>query len=132
MRAFYNMKTIWKLVTGFSLVCSISAVIGWVGLTNMSVINTMLNGMYESELLGLSHCKQANVNLICIGRALRNVLLEEDKGEKERYVAALAGNIADFKKSLDETEGTLLTADEKQLFATLRGFLAEFSGGVLD
>ena len=120
MRAFYNMKTIWKLVTGFALVCSISAVIGWVGLSNMSVINTMLNGMYESELLGLSHCKQANVNLICIGRALRNVLLEEDKNEKENYVAALAGNISDFKKSLDEAEGTLLTADEKQLFATLK------------
>ena len=58
-----KMKVGAKLIGGFLIICAIAAFIGVMGISNMSKINNMLNTLYEKHLLGLSHTKEANVNL---------------------------------------------------------------------
>ena len=69
MKWFNNMKVMSKLMLGFSIVAMITAIVGGVGLYNMSRINSMANDMYENELKGISYLKEANINLIASNRA---------------------------------------------------------------
>ena len=64
-----NFKIGTRLIVAFILVAGISVIVGLVGLSNASNINDLADKMYARELMGLSKIKDANINLIYIGRA---------------------------------------------------------------
>lgn len=70
-----NMKVGTRLIAGFLFVSILGAVVGGIGIRNMSVINDKASEMYQKELLGISYVKEANINLIYIGRAIRRASL---------------------------------------------------------
>ena len=53
MKWFYDMKIGTKLMAGFALVGSITAIVGYMGISNMGKINVMADQMYQKELLGV-------------------------------------------------------------------------------
>lgn len=61
---FSNFKIGVRLIAGFLLVASISLVVGLIGISNASKIDSMADNMYSRELLGLSYIKEANINLV--------------------------------------------------------------------
>ena len=128
MRWFYNLKTLWKLVCGFSMVCAIMAAVGYVGLAKMSTINEMLSKMYEKDLLGVSHVKEANVQLFAIGRALRNAILEDDKDAVKKHNASMEERIELCRTELKKTGETLTTAEGKALLASIEEGLSNYLG----
>ena len=115
---FYNLKTLWKLVCGFSVVCVIMAVVGYVGLAKMAAVNDMLNQMYQMHLLGTSYIKEANTQLIAIARGMRNVVIEEDLEEMKKHNTAMEKRIELCKEELKKTGGTIVTAEGKSLLAS--------------
>ncbi len=109
-----KMKIAQKLIGGFALVSIITLAIGIFGITNIGKINGMINEMYEKHLLGISEVKQANVNLICIGRAIRQSVAARTQDERiaifdqaEKYDKDMKENLARVEKSLVTDEGKL-------------------------
>ncbi len=87
---FASMKLSTKLIGGFVVVALLSLVVGLVGISNASRISEMADRMYDQELMGLSMIKEANINLIYIGRARSNLLLATTMEERDKQSAAIA------------------------------------------
>lgn len=116
MKWYIDLKVGTKLMSGFVLVCVITAVIGFIGIKNMSTINGMADRMYDTELLGLSHIKEANINLIYIGRAEKNYLLSSDQEQRKRYLEAINKYKEQFSDELKEAKPLFVTEKGKELF----------------
>lgn len=67
-----------KLLGSFILVCTITGLVGVVGMMKMSQINDMLNTLYERELQGVSYAKEIAWGVAAIGRDARQSVLETD------------------------------------------------------
>ncbi|UCJ17463.1 MCP four helix bundle domain-containing protein [Pseudomonas sp. MM211] len=98
-----NFKIGTRLIVAFILVASISAVVGMIGLANTSTMNDLADNMYEKELVGLSKIKEANLNIIFIGRARSNFLLATTEQDRERILADIARYSEAARKNIDES-----------------------------
>ncbi|WP_321478223.1 methyl-accepting chemotaxis protein [uncultured Paludibaculum sp.] len=126
MNWYRNCKTVTKLMIGFGLIASMLAFVAYRGVTASNGINAMLNTMYDRDFKGLSSVNQANLNLICIGRAFRAAMLASDKAEVER----LRGDVDKYATTLNtllaETEKTIATDEGRRLIAETKAGLAEY------
>src|SRR5689334_17239133 len=126
MNWFRNRKTVTKLMIGFGLIAAMLAFVGYRGLTASSMMNTMLNTMYERDLTGLSSIKEANIDLIYIGRGMRAAILADDKAEVERNRAFVDKSITLLNTNLAVTEKTIVTDEGKRTFAQIKTWLSEY------
>ena len=115
---FSNIKIGVRLIAGFVLVAAISVIVGFVGISNANKINDLAGDMYERELLGLSHIKEANINLIYIGRARGNYLLAISQEERQTYMDAMKKNTVLLKKNVEKARLLFNSVNAKELFAT--------------
>ncbi|HEX2603531.1 MAG TPA: methyl-accepting chemotaxis protein [Oxalicibacterium sp.] len=118
---FKNMKVGTRLISGFLVVALMGAIVAGIGIYNMSRMNDRADSMYKLELLGLSYIKEANINLIYIGRARGNVLLATTQEERQK-------NIDNIKKYLAAAEEYVNKA--RPLFFSPRGkeILSQYEG----
>ena len=98
MQWFYNMRVGKKLTLSFLLLALLTAIVGYIGIDNMSKMNDMADSMYKRELLGISAIKDANTSLIYIDRASKNLLLASTPDERVKYI----GRIEKYKKEYQE------------------------------
>ena len=115
-----------RLLIGFLLVAFLGALVAVIGIVNMAKMNHLAERAYAQDLLGISASKEANINLIYIGRALRNEFLARSPAERAQF-----GIVADdARKTLEERLGVarpLFTADAaKALFNELDKGLREY------
>lgn len=78
-----------KLVVGFSFGILIALIIGLYALSGLTRMESELTKMFEVELLGISHIKEANLNLIYISRAMRQMLIAQDDRVREQARAQI-------------------------------------------
>jgi methyl-accepting chemotaxis protein len=110
MKWFYDMKIGTKLILSFVIVGAITAIVGVVGITSMGKIAAMSAESYANETLGIVYLKQADVELIHMARAEKNLLLSSSDEEREKYRSALA----EFSGRVDanlEKAGPLIHTD---------------------
>ncbi|MGV8075027.1 MAG: MCP four helix bundle domain-containing protein [Syntrophobacteraceae bacterium] len=103
-----------KLIGAFVLVSAIAAVVGFFGVGNMSTINDLANGMYYKELLGLSYVKDANINLLDITRAEKNVILA-GKEDQEKFLDLAKKSEAGYLEQMQKAKSLFSTQKEKVL-----------------
>ncbi|NYE62875.1 methyl-accepting chemotaxis protein [Duganella sp. 1224] len=117
---FSKMKVGTKLISGFSLVAVVGAIVACIGIVSMSKLNSAADAMYREDLLGLSYIKEANINLIYAGRA-RTTFLAATSAEERARVRA------DVGKYLDAMDDYLAKA--KPLFVSAEGqrLLSEYT-----
>jgi methyl-accepting chemotaxis protein len=115
---FGNMKIGVRLIGGFVIVAAISAVVGWFGISNANHINDMNDDLYYNDLLGLSHIKEANINLIYIGRARANFLLSSSQEEREHHRASIVKYSAAVKELVGKAQPLFKTDKAKEIFLT--------------
>ncbi len=89
MKWFMNLKMRTKLTFAFLFLSLITAVVGYEGLTNMKMINDLLDTLYQQETIGIAYIKSANVDLIYYGRAQNNFLLSSTKADRQKYLAKM-------------------------------------------
>jgi len=91
-----------------------SVIIGLFGINGTSKINDMTEVLYQNELMGLSHVKEANTALIGAGRALRSYLLAQTDAKidakvhlasLEKYRTVVASRLASAKPLFVSEEG---------------------------
>lgn len=104
-----------KLIGGFLIVAMITLVIGVLGINNMGKINNMIQMLYENHLLGINHAKEANINMVYIGREVRNMILAGTTAERENYEkriekfnSVLKNELLEAKKSTFNEEGKMV------------------------
>jgi methyl-accepting chemotaxis protein len=125
---FSNLKIGVRLIAGFILVAAISAVVGAIGISNTGQINEMADRMYDRELLGLSYVKEANINLVYIGRARGNFLLATNVDERERHLAAIEKYSAAVTDYMGKARPLFITEKGKQIFATFASGWDDYQG----
>jgi methyl-accepting chemotaxis protein len=112
------------IAVGISL---FALLVGVIGLMNMAKINQMSTQIYQKELLGVSRIKEAYINLICVARAEKNVMLAFAKKDKLRYIKIHDNNEALFLSNVKGASSLLETEQEKDTFSKLENAWAEYS-----
>ncbi len=84
-----RFKLTTKLVVGFSVGILIAIAIGVNALSSLSSLEAGMEKMYENDLLGTSAIKDANLNLIYMGRALRQMLIAQDDATRDSALATI-------------------------------------------
>jgi methyl-accepting chemotaxis protein len=113
---FKNLKIGVRLIAGFVLVAAISAIVGFIGINNASQMNDKAEEMYNNELMGLSYIKEANINLVYIGRARANFLLATTQQERERHQASIAKSSAALKDYVAKARPLFVSDRARELF----------------
>ncbi len=118
-----NLKVGQKLLIGFSLLIALTMVVGYFGIDNMRKINDESDKMYENELMGLSYIKDANINLIYQGRAMRNYLLAQTVPgiDESEYLNSAQKFREDIKNKLEQARPLFFTDVGKAKLAEVDG-----------
>lgn len=110
-----------KLVMGFGYLLFILLVVDLHAIETQRRLSEQTQMLVERELMGLSHLKEANLNLVRIGRSLRQMMLAPDeasrllaKEEVNKAKSNLELELAEGKKRLyhDENKQTLVSFEE--------------------
>ncbi len=117
LKWFLNLKISQKLIASFLVLSAITAFVGFQGLNNMGIINQMLNKLYETETLGISYLKEANIDLIYFGRAQNNFLLASSKEDRERRLANMEQYESLLLQNLEKAKPLIHSEAGKQLIA---------------
>ena len=80
-----NMKVGTRLISAFLVLCALCAGVGAIGMLNLSRLSDMSDDMYFNELMGLSHIKESNLNLVYAGRARSNAMLATTDADRQRF-----------------------------------------------
>ncbi|VTU25244.1 Ribose and galactose chemoreceptor protein [Variovorax sp. SRS16] len=123
---FSNLKIGVRLIAGFVLVAGISAVVGFIGISNTSQMNEKADDMYNNELMGLSHVKEANVHLIYAGRARSNYLLATSQEERDKQQAQIDKSSAAMKDFIEKAQPLFANARAKEIFSTFNSLAQEY------
>ena len=78
---FRMMKVGTRLTLGFLTVVVLGIIVTSIAIYNMAQMNERAKRLYHQELMGLSYVKEANIDLIYIGRGGRSAK-KEAKNEK--------------------------------------------------
>ncbi|QOY95313.1 MCP four helix bundle domain-containing protein [Massilia sp. UMI-21] len=116
---FNRMKVGTRLITGFLALALLGAAVAGIGIFNMSRINDANDLLYERQLLGISYVKEANINLVYVGRALRNALLASTDADRQAAFAGVETAHAQLKQNLDKARPLFFTEAGKRMFAEL-------------
>ena len=117
MNAIRNAKVGTKLLLSFLAVAVITGIVGVVGLRNMSTMDRLARKMYEEELLGTSHIKEANIDLINISRETRNLLLASSQQDRERFIDQIKRYKKDLHKEVAAAKPRFLTKQGQEKIA---------------
>ena len=111
MQWFLNMKVAGKLVLAFVLVSAITAGVGYLGIRNMGVMNTLASNMYERELLGLDAIQDANSLLIYVSRAEKNIILSPTEEQRQFYYQGYNRFMSELERRFDDAREYFVTAE---------------------
>jgi methyl-accepting chemotaxis protein len=112
-----NMKIGLRLTCAFLIVAAIGACIGAIGIRNSGRLNDYATQLYERELLGLSHIKEANINLINAGRSRANLQLATTPEERAKHLASLDKYTANVVDSIAKSRGSFTSPESKAKLA---------------
>ena len=113
---FNQMKVGTRLIAGFLILSLLGALVAAIGIVNMSRINDRTGDLYQKELLGISYVKEANINLIYIGRAMRNIMLAATDKDRQTATTQLDTARTGLKANLDKARPLFYTDKGKQMF----------------
>jgi methyl-accepting chemotaxis protein len=115
MKWFYDMKIGKRLIGAFIVTGVITAIVGFIGIANMGKIADLSQSSYANETLGITYLQQANVDLIYMARAEKNLLLASTQEEREKYRDAIGRYSSAVSGSLDKARPLIHTEEGKAL-----------------
>jgi methyl-accepting chemotaxis protein len=121
-----NLKLSTTLIGGFVIVAAFSLIVGLLGLRNMSEINDMADLLYERELMAIEHVKEANINLIYIGRDWRNALLASTPTERAQARQAAVQHTKIMNDQIDLARPLFVTEQGKALIKKIDDGLPKY------
>jgi methyl-accepting chemotaxis protein len=127
---FAAMKLSTKLIGGFLTVCLLGAVVSSIGIHDMSEINDRSEALYHRELIGLSLVKEANVDLLYVGRQLRNGILATTDEQKKTDLETSDKRLGQLQENLASAKPLFISEKGKAAFADLEDSVKAYAAGV--
>ncbi|QYF96229.1 MCP four helix bundle domain-containing protein [Massilia sp. PAMC28688] len=115
-----------RLLTGFLIVALLGALVAGIGIINMAKMNAQAERAYRDDLLGISASKEANINLIYIARAMRNVMLAPTAQERQKFSDVAERARKTMHEQLEVARPLFRTAAAKTLLAEIDKGLADY------
>ncbi|GLU33822.1 methyl-accepting chemotaxis protein [Trinickia caryophylli] len=112
-----NIKIGIRLVAAFLIVAAASGIVGMVGISNAGKINDLADRMYSRDLLGVSYLKEANIDLIYIGRARGNALLATTPEDRAKFIGVMNKSVELLKSNLEKARPLITSEKGKQILA---------------
>ena len=83
---FKNLKVGSRLILGFLVVALLGAAVAGIGIVNMDQMNERAQNVYEQDLKGISYLKEANIDLVYIGRSVRSAMLASTEADRRKHL----------------------------------------------
>jgi two-component system sensor histidine kinase/response regulator len=119
-----NLTT--KLLLGFGFVLAVALMLGINNQRGMAQLRDETKLLYEEELLGISHIKEANQNLILMGRSLRHMMLAPDAAHRETAKKSLAEALTNLQTELAESRKRIHRDENKKRLAEFDELFAQY------
>jgi methyl-accepting chemotaxis protein len=126
MTWFYNLKIASKLLIGFMLIAILAAVIGYVGITQTSILASADERMYSQITIPLTTIADLNRAFLNIRTNVRDLLLSRSAEESQKYQDNLKQLQSDIHGYMSDYEKSLITQDEKNAFKGFSDGVAEY------
>lgn len=126
MQMISNMKIGVRLTLGFLLVVALTAVIGFIGIRNLSQVNDLSDRMYDMDVVGLSTLQEANIQLLLANRAVRRSLMASDVQDRDESAAQARAAMDKTRELLSTSRQYFLTAEGRAQVAAIEGPLQEY------
>jgi len=128
---FHKLSARAKLLLAFLSVAGIMGTVSLVALYQMGLIDTMLEGIYKQNLLGVTSVKQANLNLAYIGRDVLRACRSSDKEAIDGYRNTINEQAKTFEKEFAYLEQNAASAEEKTLVTKVKEGFPKYLGHCL-
>ncbi len=130
MKAFLSflerLKLNTKLVCGLGAMMTIIFAIGAQAIYSIRLQSDEISRMYELELMGLSHIKAANIELMQMGRALRQIILSPDTKSRASARAELDQSRLTMNRALKESDKLFFRPEGRALLADIQDVLTQY------
>ncbi|HRK38291.1 MAG TPA: PAS domain S-box protein, partial [Burkholderiaceae bacterium] len=113
-----------KLAAGFVFVISVAAAVGVGNLLSQQALRAQMDALYQTELLGVSAAKDAQIIYLSIGRQLRQAALAGPGRARETALKELAATSEALQAALGVLRTKLIRHDTQ---AALRDFDSHFA-----
>jgi methyl-accepting chemotaxis protein len=129
---FQQMKVSTRLTLGFLAVVVLGAIVAGIAIYNMTQMNERAKRMYQKELLGISYVKEANLDLVYVGRALRGAMLASTEEQRGKTLANVDKYKQMLQENLDKARPLFYTEDGKRSFAETETQLHDYEGAIAE
>ncbi|NMG42510.1 response regulator [Aromatoleum toluvorans] len=119
-----------KLVLGFAGLMLVVGGISLQSIYNQNVVNAELRDLYEKELLGVSHVKEARIQFAQMGHALRQAILPQTPAERDRAYRLLAESESRLRQELDDASKLFHREDNRAQLARFDERFARYKVGI--
>lgn len=120
-RFFSHLRLGTRLMAGFLSLVLLGAGVAAVGIHALGRLNDQTQVLYDKELLGISAVKEANINLIYVGRARARLALAANEQEWNQASRSLSQALQDFDHWLSEARPRFYTPPGRALLAQVDG-----------
>lgn len=120
-----------KLMLGFSVGLLVAAVIGINSLASQAEMAAEVERLYDADLLGISHLKEANVSLIYMGRALRQAMIAQDDAARDKARAQVDAARISLQHELAETRKRIFRKDAMEKYEDFLRYFNKFNENVV-
>jgi methyl-accepting chemotaxis protein len=127
MKWFLNLKISQKLVSAFLTISLLIGVVGYIGISNMNIINSNAKTMYEYNLQSIKSLTSIKQNIADIRADLLKMVYQQNKNQQNVDLGKeIIGLYDDNTKLVDDYEKALLSKEEEETFTRLKSDLAAY------
>jgi methyl-accepting chemotaxis protein len=113
MNWYKNAKTSKKLMLAFGLLAVMLAVVGYEGIGAAGSLNSMLDTLYETHMLGAAYVQEVNAMIPTIGREVRESLLVTDVEERQQSAQKLQEQFTTLEEAMAAAEKKIVSEQAK-------------------
>lgn len=117
MKWFKNLKIKPKLIVCFIVVAAFTAIVGVMGINNMSKINKRSNEMYMNNVIPITELAKTQKNLLYIRSNFLLMIYEKDGSKMQGRIDDITKWANENAKLLTEYEKGIITKEEKDMYA---------------
>jgi methyl-accepting chemotaxis protein len=127
MTKFNDMKLGKKLVLSYLFIAVIAAIVGIVGISNIKSLNTDYTDLFAAYGKAQGIIGDVAVNYQLSRTAVKEILINKDAAQRQKYVAAIKENDQKIKSQLVLFEKTLRTDEGRRLFKDFSTTLDQYN-----
>lgn len=115
MQWFLNLKTGTKLLSSFIIIACFIAIVGYIGINNMSILDKGQSAMYHENLVPIETLSGIEVNFLKSSIAINKMFRETEPSVLTKLATEIGKLEEDNKSLMQEYMSTSLTPQEEQI-----------------